>query len=194
MKLSAREWNLLTLTAVIVFGVSGYLLAESALAAREDVRQRIEEIDGNIARRGAVLAQSDQWETRLRDLRESLPSYPEDQDVTSRLLNLLEQAAVRHDLQLLRRDPERERQDGELYELTINCRWRGDLDALVLFLFDLQQQGVQLGVRQLSITPRGPGRLEGTMTIDGAYSRHPPDQTETADSASAVKPMGDSAS
>ncbi len=194
MKLTAREWNLLTLTAVIVFAVSGYLLAERALAARADVQRRVEEVDGNIARRSAVIAQSDQWETRLRDLLETLPSYPEDQDVTSRLLNLLEQAAVRHNLQLLRRDPERERRDGELYELTINCRWRGDLEALVLFLFDLQQQGVQLGVRQLSITPRGPGRLEGTMTIDGAYSRHPPEQTETADNASAAQPMGDSAS
>ncbi len=191
MKLNAREWNLLTLTAIVVLAVSAYILAERALDERGEIVRRIQETDAQIARRRAVIDRTDHWEDRLRDLREALPSYPEDQDVTSRLLTLLENAANRHNLELLRRDPERERRDGELYELTINCRWRGDLEALVFFLFDLQQQGVQLGVRQLSITPRGAGRLEGTMTIDGAYSRHPTDPTETADSVSSAILNGD---
>ncbi len=194
MKLNVREWNLLTLTAVVILAVSAYMLAEHALDERRDLIRAIQDAEERIVRRHAVITQTDQWEDRLRELRNSLPSYPEDQDVTSRLLTLLENAATRHNLQLLRRDPERERRDGELYELTINCRWRGDLEALVYFLFDLQQQGVQLGVRQLSITPRGPGRLEGTMTIDGAYSRHPADQTETADGASTAILTGDPSS
>lgn len=193
MKLNAREWNLLTVTAIVVLGVSAYLLGENALDERNAFARRVEEIDAQIARRRAVIDQTELWNDRLADLLETLPSYPQDQDVTSRLLTLLENAANRHNLQLLRRDPERERRDGELFELTINCRWRGDLESLVFFLFDLQQQGVQLGVRQLSISPRGPGRLEGTMTIDGAYSRHPTaPPTETADHAAFATPTGDS--
>ncbi len=180
MKLNEREWNLLTLTALVVLAGSGYLLVERALNRHAEIARGIGQTRQRIAERQAVIAQESLWEQRLAELRAVLPSYPPQQDVTTDLLNLLESTATRHNLVLLRRDVERERRDGELFELTINCRWRGSLDALVYFLFDLQQQGVRLGVRQLSITPRGRGQLEGTMTIDGAYSRRPVASTESA--------------
>ncbi len=180
MKLNQREMNLLALTIGVTMIVSGYLAAERAIQERGGISRSLTEMRDEIEGRQSVIEQSTVWRERLRALRETLPVYPPQQDVTTDLLNLLESTAGRHDVVLLRRDVERERRDGELFELTINCRWRGHLEGLVHFLFDLQQQGVRLGVRQLSITPRGRGQLEGTMTIDGAYSRLPAARAETA--------------
>ncbi len=194
MKLNEREQILLLATVVIVLAVAGYLLGETIFGERRDVRRRIEQADARLAERRAVIAQSEQWEKRLRELRDTLPSFPEQMDVTTDLLNRLEDAANRRNLTLLRRDAERERRDGELYELTINCRWRGNLEALVYFLFDLQQEGMRFGVRQLSITPRGRGTLEGSMTIDGAYSRRRGQQDETVNPALSAYVTGEPSS
>ncbi len=184
MRINRREANLLVLTLIVILGVSGYLLGERAMVERRSISRRVTETRETIKRRRAIIDESRTWERELRELRESLPAYPPEQDVTTDLLNLLEQTATRHNLTLLRRDVERERRDGELFELTINCRWRGDLDSLVHFLFDMHQQGVRLGVRQMSITPRGRGQLDGTMTIDGTYSRRIPTAEPSEASAS----------
>lgn len=173
MKLSAREQRLGIITLVAVLGGLGYVLGE----ARHDIwrESRQERILLQRRREAAeqLLARGGDLDQRLTQLRETLPSYPRGTDVTAQLLRRLQQVADEHDFLLLRREPEPEREIGDLYELAITCTWEGTLSALVHFLYALQAQGATIDVRNLTVAPvQGtPENLRGTVTVDFAYSR-----------------------
>jgi len=136
---------------------------------RETLEQRRQVAERLVRKRAEV-------EGRLDELLRALPRYPADRDVTADLLKLVETTAGEHGLRLTRREPERERSAGELYEVAINCNWEGTLEALVRFLFAIQSQGAVLDVRQLTVTsPKATSSaLSGTLTIACAYTRSRP--------------------
>ncbi len=176
MKLNKRESRLAVITLIAVLIGVTWLMGEP----RYEEWQANQEESELLARRQAaaqrLLDQTDALDERLATLREELPQHPRDADVTSQLLRNLQQFADQHGLLLLRREPEPEREVGDLYELAITCTWEGELSALVHFLYALQAQGAIVDVRQLTITPSqgDPSRLRGTFTVDYAYSRSTP--------------------
>lgn len=173
LSLSQREARLAVIALAAVLVAVTWLLGEPRY---EEWKQSSAEVD-LLKRRQAtaqrMLDRTDDLNERLRSLRDQLPSHPPEADVTSQLLRNLQQFADEHDLLLLRREPEPEREIGDLYELAITCTWEGELNALVRFLYALQSQGAIVDVRQLTITPvdGAPNRLRGTLTVDYAYSR-----------------------
>ncbi|OGV47473.1 MAG: hypothetical protein A2X46_14215 [Lentisphaerae bacterium GWF2_57_35] len=173
MKVSNREIYLGWATLVAVLLAGTYWLGEAKLkewdefsTARQALNVRLQEAEVWANRQGVV-------DKSLDAIRQQLPRYPVGQDVTAELLKTLERTAQSHNLTLLRREPDKEKSVGDLYEVAINCSWEGELDALVHFLYALQVQGAMLDIRQLTITPGqgGPGRLKGNFTVDCAYSR-----------------------
>lgn len=112
-------------------------------------------------------------DARLAEVRRQLPRYPPGQDVTAEMLRLLERTAKENGLVLLRQEPVPESTMGQLFKVTINCTWEGELEPLVRFLYALQNQSVILDVRQLSINPKPGqrGQLQGTFALDCTYSR-----------------------
>ncbi len=176
MKLNKRESRLAIIALIAVLIGLTYWIGEPRYEAW---KQMNEEVDFLLHRQAAaqrLLDQTDDLNERLARLREQLPQHPRDADVTSQLLRNLQQFADEHGLLLLRREPEPERQIGDLYELAITATWEGELSSLVHFLYALQAQGAIVDVRQLTITPvQGtPNRLRGTLTVDYAYSRSAP--------------------
>lgn len=175
--LSPRETRLAIITLIaVLFGLT-FFIGEPRY---EEWKQNNQEMELLVQRQAAaqrLLDQTDELEKRLASLREALPRYEEGTDVTAQILRNLQRFADEHNFLLLRREPQPEREIGDLYELAITCTWEGELDALVHFLYALQSQGAIVDIRQLTITPvqRAGNQLRGTLTVDYAYSRTQPD-------------------
>ncbi len=173
MKLNPRERILATGALIAVLAAVTYWVGEPRYAEWRETAQMEEALRQRKIIAERLLDQRDELHQRMEDLREELPRHPMEADVTSQLLRSLQRTADEHNLQLLRREPEEERQIGELYELAITCTWEGTLDALVHFLYALQTQGAIVDVRHLTIAPvsGAPAQLRGSFTVDCAYSR-----------------------
>ena len=177
MKLTSREITLAWLTmVVVVLGITAFIGTPKFKEWRES-RKQIQELVMRKRMAERVLQDKEDIDQRLQSFRDQLPQYPEGRDVTSEMLKNLEKMAQKHGVALLRRDPSKERQVGDLYEVGINCRWEGDLESVVHFLYDLQSQGAILDIRELNISPsndrHGGEKLKGSFTVDYAYTRGP---------------------
>jgi Tfp pilus assembly protein PilO len=149
-----------------VFGAPKYEAWKDAVEVRKDIKDRMQLTERRLERR-------EEWEKQLETFRGQLPSHPATKEVTAELLKSLEQTARKHSLTLLRREPEKEKHVGDLYEVAIRCTWQGDLGAVVHFLYAIQMQGAILDVRQLTVKPaKGDSEmLTGSFTVDYAYTR-----------------------
>ena len=170
MKLSNRETMLAWATGLVVLAGVTYLFCEPKV--KEIVRLRGEQakVQEKIDLTGRMVAQKGSWKTRLDELTKGLPEFPADKDATADLLITLDRIASDCKLKLPRREAEPEKKHGEVSQMSINYKWEGSLDALVHFLFQLQEQGAMLDLSQLSISPEK-GVLKGGFTVDCAYRR-----------------------
>jgi Tfp pilus assembly protein PilO len=173
MKISKRETflGLIALSAILV-GLT-YWMAGSRIAEQRRIKEDKARLLRQIELHKRILAEKDEWYSRLEDLQSQLPVYDDKISITAELLKLIKRTADEHGLDLVRTQPYREEQTGRLYELGVSCNWEGSLDALVHFLYDLQKQGVRFDVLQLNAQP-DPQRdriLKGSMIIDCAYRK-----------------------
>jgi Tfp pilus assembly protein PilO len=174
MTLNKRETILAVITLFAVLAGGTYWLLEPRLEAWQSANEEVDYLMARHAASQRLIAQRGDLDQRLNVLRERLPQYPVGMDViTSQLLRNLQGFADEHGLTLIRREPEPEREIGDLFEAAITCTWEGELNALVRFLYALQAQGAIVDIRQLTITPvqGAPNRLRGNFTVDYAYSR-----------------------
>lgn len=171
MKLSPREGLLMWITGLVVLYGGTYFVCAPQLKTWAELRRQREETERKIGLAERLVAQGPAWEKRLEGLRTKLPQYPPDKDVTADLLIKLEQLASRNGLTLLSRDVEKETQQGAMYELAVNCKWEGKLEALVHFLFDLQNEDAILDASQLTIAPNEKKFPRGSLTVYCSYSR-----------------------
>lgn len=180
MKLTPRELALAWLTGATVILGGTYLVLQPHYEQLKALSRNIAALEQRKTEAELTLSRRGDLENRLQAIRSQLPSHVPGQDVTAEYLRTLERLAQQNGLTLLRREAEPERQTGDIYEVSINCNWEGDLDSLVRFLYALQSQGAMLDVRQLTISPiPGGARLKGTFTVDFAFTRTAPAGTET---------------
>jgi Tfp pilus assembly protein PilO len=149
------------------------MMAVPKIKTLQSLRKDQVALDQRVAMTERLVAQTGQWETRLKEQRQSLPAYPVAKDVTADMLIEIENMARQHGVTLLSRDVEKEVQHGTLFELSVNCKWEGSLKAIVAFLFEIQQKGAMLDVSQLTVAPNEKRVLRGTFTINSSYTRQP---------------------
>ena len=176
MKIAARELNLLGLTLAVVLLALSYLALEPLFQEWADFRAQREDLLARQEAAQQLLDSRPTVEARLAEFRQGLPVFSAGKKAEAELLQSLEKMVGQHNLTLTRREPDAERQAGDLYETAITCYWEGDLAALVHFLYAQQSQGAVSDVRQLSVQPAGgkdapADSLKGTFTIDYAYRR-----------------------
>ncbi len=173
MTLNPRERKLAIGALAALLVGAAYWIGEPRLTEWRETSRIEEALHGRKMIAEHLLNQREELDERMSALREILPRHSMETDVTAQLLRGLQQTADEHDLQLLRREPEPERQIGELYELSITCTWEGGLDSLVHFLYALQTQGAIVDIKHLTIAPvqGSPAQLRGNFTVDYAYSR-----------------------
>lgn len=173
MKLSAREMGLGMITLLLLlFGVTYLVVApkikvwQERLETRKAQFQRIEVLERLVASRA-------HWDQRLADLHVRLSRYPDAMDVTADYMKILERVAKENNITLVQRKPQKERRQGNCYEMPIDCTWEGDLNGLVHFLYAVGQEKVTMDMGDLSVSlmAGGKGRLKGNFTLMCLYTR-----------------------
>jgi Tfp pilus assembly protein PilO len=179
-----------TLT-VVLFGVT-YLLGDAKLAEWKEMGKARDAVEREILRARRLIEQRPLREAQMEKGLANLESYPEGEQVAPRLLKAVRDMASVSGLQLTSITPEREKNIGQLYELTIKCAWQGELEAIVRFLYALQSKGVMYDVTSLQVQPTGKsGALKGSVYVNCAYLRgvEPPATEEPAGEPLRVEPL-----
>jgi hypothetical protein len=172
MKFSYREGLLALVTAAIVLFGGSALLARSRIEKWKDLRQKQDDIRGQIEQDRSLVAEHEQWAKQLAELSVLLPVHPAGKKTDVYWLSVMDNLATKHGVQITKRQAGEEKKMGDVYELVIECReWEASLDAMVHFLFDLQAEGAMFDVRQLLIKPTGTGLLRGRFSLYCAYTR-----------------------
>lgn len=173
MRMSSREALLVWATGLAALaGLTYWFVDPRVKTWKETVDTR-----DTIARR-IVLARSQQqqrpeWDWRMHDLLQRVSQYPADRDVIADYLKTLERLAKDNNLALIQRKPQKEKKHGELYELTIDCTWEGELEALIRFLYALETENVTMDIDDLTVAliPGGKGKMKGNFALLCIYSR-----------------------
>jgi len=173
MKLSSREVGLgITTGALLLFGLTFLVGAPKIKVWQERIEtqkaqaQRIE-----VAKR--LVGDRARWDERLANLHTRLTRYPVAMDVTADYLKILERVAKDNNITLVKRKPQKEKPQGDCYEMPIDCTWEGDLNSLVHFLYALDQENVTMDMENLSVklVAGGKERLKGNFTLMCIYTR-----------------------
>jgi hypothetical protein len=172
VNISTRESVLaLSTVTVALFAVTA-LLAGSKIDDWKSVRAQQAEVLESIERSKGLVEQEARWTKRMSELQGLMPRFPQGKRMDVHWLSEMEKKASKHGLNILRHEVGSELQEGLVYELPIECRdWSGSLDALVHFLFDLQNEGAMLDVRYLRIKPKDKVTRTGRFSLYCAYMR-----------------------
>ncbi|NCD33434.1 MAG: hypothetical protein EOL87_08475 [Spartobacteria bacterium] len=175
MKISARELILLGLTITVLLLGGTYWWGEPQVKKMQEDRQLLSMLQQTREHAQHLLSRRKSYEDKLNAFRDVLPKHAMDARVTAELLRLLEKTAREQQLVLLKREPEEEKQLGEIYETAVDCTWEGSLEAIVRFMYTMQSQGAVLDVSYITMvpTPNQVDLLKGRFTVDFAYRRVP---------------------
>lgn len=170
---SAKEKNMLLITVVIVLYAFAALSFKKQVANWTVSKKVYATAQKKFNEEQALIADRNEWAARYDQVRSLMPVFPYDKDVDTHWLNIMDSVATRTGLAIARRQTSKEAEVGDVYELPIDCKdWEGSLESLVKFLYELDQEGAMLDVRQLYARPSNkPGYLKGTFTLTCAYMR-----------------------
>lgn len=174
MKLSPREMALVWITGTVALGGLTFLMVDPKLKEWTNLDNKKAETQRQVGNEKRMISQAARWEAKLGELKKKLPTYPQGKDVTTELQVLIERLAKANGLNLISREAEKETLRGNMYEVAVNCKWEGKLEALTRFLFDIQKEDVILDISQLTVSPNEKKVLRGGFTVYCSYSRVPP--------------------
>ncbi len=183
MIVSDREKVLSVVTLVVLLygilfvffnGCNGKGGQKAKIAA---IRAQRTERESLYAEYRGLIAQNQVWSEAYAKDADLMPVFEPGRQVQTYWLGVLDRLASTNGLSIIRRQAGEERQEGDVYELAIECKeWEGSLESLVKFLYDVHAEGAMLDVRKLFIRPAtGGGKaaagLRGSFTLFCAYLR-----------------------
>lgn len=176
MKITQREMFLGIGTITVLLGGLTYYFINGRLAEHQTNKTKMENLEQQIVLAETRITMQENWIEELNNLQKDLRVFDTKQrSVSPELMKTVNTIAAKHGLNITRSQPRTEKPTGNLFELGINCVWDGDLESVVGFLAELQQQGVRYDVRSLRVQPGGSNtsKLKGNMVIYCAYTRKP---------------------
>jgi Tfp pilus assembly protein PilO len=181
MKISKREMNLgIVSLATVLIGFTWYVI-DSKTDTWKSKAVEIEKTRQQTRYYESAIRNQQNWMDELNSLQQDLRVFDTElNSVAPELMKTIKSISSKHNLEITRNNPRNETPTGDLFELGINCTWEGELESLVGFLADLQQQKVRYDVRSLNVKPTGDnsGKLSGNMLILCAYTRQPAAEKE----------------
>ena len=173
MRISQRELMLGAGTlAVLLVGLT-FIIGQPVIAEWKAISGEVAQQKLRLDNNRALIASRAEWATRFVEISELMPAFPADQKMDIHWLSVMDKIAADTGLIITKRQVSPEVQIGDVYEMTIDVRdWQGSLDSLVHFLFDLQNLGVMLDIKQLYVKPLDATQLRGRFTLNCAFSRN----------------------
>jgi hypothetical protein len=172
MKLSHREavFGLAT-GAIALFGLSAIMAKPAFDRWTELRRDRIAALR-QVEKDKIMAGERGKWSERFIKINKTIPPFPADKKMDVHWLSVMDGLASKDGVVISKRRVGDEKKLGDLYEMSIDCQdCEGTLDAMMRFLFDLQQQDAMLDVRQLLLKPKSATVLRGRFTLYCAYTR-----------------------
>ena len=175
MKVSPREMILMVLTGgAALFGGTA-ILGQSRIQAIRALAEEQAKVRQEIERSQRLVQSREHWQKMFSELGKQLPQFPADKKMDVHWLKLMEDVASRHGLVITKRQAGEEKRVGDVYELPIEVKeWEGSLEAVTHFMFDLQNEGVMLDIRQMYMKPKEDRSLRGRFTLYCAFTRTGP--------------------
>lgn len=174
MRISQREMMLAAATLGSLLVGLTFIIGKPVVAEWKTIGGEVAQQQLRLENDTALIASRAEWEKRFVELSRLMPAFPADKKMDIHWLSVMDQIASKNGLIITKRQVGQELQIGDVYELTIDVReWEGSLDALVHFLFDLQNLGVMLDIKQLYVKPLDATKLRGRFTLNCAFSRNP---------------------
>jgi hypothetical protein len=172
MKLSRREAVFGLATGVVaLFGLSA-VVAKPAFERWTELRRDRAAGLLQIEKDKLMVGERGKWSKRFDEINKVLPPFPADKKMDAYWGSIMDSLASKNGVVISKRRVGEEKKIGDLYEMSIDCQdCEGTLDAMMRFLFDLQQQGAMLDVRQLLLKPKSATVLRGRFTLYCAYTR-----------------------
>jgi len=173
VKISRREMLIGVITLFcVLFGLT-YWMGSSKIAEQREQAEKKTRLQRQIQLHKKILDEQTTWTNRLAELQAELPVYEQGNSVSGEILTTISSMANKHGLDLNTSHAGTEKRVGTLYETTVTCSWRGELDELVYFLHEINEQGLRFDIRGISVRPNAKevGILNGNMTIECAYRR-----------------------
>jgi hypothetical protein len=189
MKISPREYILGISTVIVMLYGAAAIIAKPKIDARREIKDLQMEAGQTIESYKALIAEKDKWGREFGEKRKLLPEQPVDKKMDVYWLMTMDQLASKHSVTIHKHQAMDEAKEGDVYELPIECSaWEGSLESITHFLFELQDEGAMLDIRQLAIKPKENGALRGSFTLYCAYTRAKQGGPAVVPPAAAPKP------
>lgn len=171
--ISSKEKNLLLIIVVVIMYGATALSYKPQMLNLTIAKRNYDRESKKLNDERALIAARNDWNERYEKMRAMMPPFPYDKDVVTYWLSMMDTAAEKEGLVISKRQANKEVEVGDVFELPLDCKdWEGTLEQLVKFLYDLDQKGAMLDMRQLYIKPAAkPGFLKGSFTLYCAYMR-----------------------
>ena len=178
MIVSEREKGLAVVTLLILLFAALFMFFDRQKAKIDELRAKRRERESLYAEYNGLIAQNQVWSEAYAENADLMPVFEPGRQVQTYWLGVLERLASESGLSIIRRQAGEERQEGDVYELPIECKeWEGSLESLVKFLYAVHAEGAMLDVRKLFIRPgssaagKAATGLRGSFTLFCAYLR-----------------------
>lgn len=171
MKLAPRETLLALATlAVALFAITG-LVAKPWIQRWTEIRDTRESLRKVMESDRELLARKDVLAKQYAEVKDMMPSFPAEKKMDVHWMEIMDGLAARNGVKIMKRQAGEEKKQGDVYELPVECKeWEGTLEGVIHFLFDMQNQGAMLDVRQVRMKPQGKV-FKGFFTLYCAYMR-----------------------
>ena len=175
MKISTRE-SYLALGAVsaVLIGIT-VVLGRGQFEEWKELRSKQAGYRESMERNRHLLGQKDKWAKKMEKYKGLMLTVSQDKKMDVFLSEKMEKLASSCGLKIIKHEIGKERREGLIYELPIECRdWEGSIDSLAHFLFDLEGKDAMLDVRYLRIKPKDKLIRKGRFSLYCAYMREAP--------------------
>ena len=185
MIVSEREKVLAIATVVVLLYAVLFMFYNKQKVKIAQLRAQRGEREALYEEYKGLIAQNQMWGEAYAKDAGLMPVFEPDRKVETYWLGVLDRLATTNGLSIIRRQVGEERQEGDVYEIAIECKeWEGSLESLVKFLYDVHAEGAMLDVRKLFIRPAASGGkatagLRGSFTLFCAYLRSDSGGTES---------------
>jgi hypothetical protein len=151
--MNTREQRLMIGLLVLLLGGIAFLGFDQLAIWKKRLESRSRELAVVKAESEELLAQEKLWETRSEWLKTAQPPFQNRKDAELALIRLIEESADKHQVTILKNQPNEPVDMVDMVASTMLVEIRADLEKALRWLHDLQQPATFLSIPSLRILP-----------------------------------------